>query len=130
MHFELKHQQDLSNECCICQNSELYDLEQFNLMDKSMYGLFLKNSQHKNIGEALFKIYTDNKKIKVCYLEVLCTLSTGLGHGSLIMKELIEYCKKEKVNEIRLVSLDESFNFYKKLGFITKRFDPVSVLYL
>ena len=94
-----------------------------------MYGLFLKQDK-KNLGEALFRVFKNNKDQVICYIEVLCTLKTGIGHGKMIMTELIRFCNENYVDEIHLVSLDTSFNFYKKLGFQTSKYNPISVLKL
>jgi len=113
MYFELKSGSDLSNECCICQDDDLVSIEQFNLqMSTDSTGLILKNNKHKNIGEALFRLSN-----AICFLDILCTLETNQGHGSLLLKELIKYCKSLKIKEIRCNSTDEAESFYLKHKF-------------
>lgn len=118
MYFELFTKKDLSNQCCICQDLDLNSLEYFTLkellIEPNMYGLFLKNDQGKNIGEALFRILKD----KTLYLELLCTLSTGQGHGSLIIKQLISFAKENNLNQIELISTDEAEAFYLRHHFV------------
>ena len=103
---------DYLKEMCNDKNNKIYLY--------SMNEILTDNYKNEIIGIAVIrKILHSTSKIRI-YIPLIAIHKNmrSFGYGSLILDEIINKFNKTKTLEIVLLSLQSSFEFYKKLGFV------------
>lgn len=85
----------------------------------SMNEVLTENYKNEIIGIVVVrKILHTSTKIRIYVPLIAIHLNMrSLGYGSLILDEICNKFNKNKILEIVLLSLENTFNFYSKLGF-------------
>lgn len=88
------------------------ELDDDGLDEISTHFLLFEN----NIPIGTARVFNDND---VAVIGRFCVLKEyrGKGAGILLIKEIIEYCKKQKFEKIVLGAQEHAIGFYSKLGF-------------
>jgi hypothetical protein len=124
--YREKIEEDISNEI-FCENLELsYIQRAFNNCDC----IFMLYDQNEIISFLILTLHTpnyiENKKILIddykeenyVYIDTICSSRKYKNAGKKLMKLLDIFCKKNNYKILLLDSIDNSYNYFKKLGFL------------
>jgi ribosomal protein S18 acetylase RimI-like enzyme len=78
-----------------------------------------ENYKNEIVGIVVYRIILHSFDIKRIYISLISIHEKmrSLGYGSVILDEFIAKYQKNKTLELVLLSLQSSYDFYKKLGF-------------
>ena len=105
---------------------EDYDSSSIKFLIKGSHKFAVVINKDENKAIGMGRLISDG--VSDAYIQDLIILDDyrGLGLGKKLVNYLVNYCKKNKINWIGLISEPDQDGFYSKLGFsIMKKYTPM-----